>query len=86
MRRRSPATLVKAARSAAVSQFPLVEKTFFQGLDVPTPPFLAVDSEESFRAALRLIGLPAVLKTRRMGYDGKGQIVLRDSDPRQEKA
>jgi 5-(carboxyamino)imidazole ribonucleotide synthase len=56
----------------------LVEKTFFQSLDVPTPPFLAVDSEESFRAALRLIGLPAVLKTRRMGYDGKGQIVLRE--------
>jgi len=56
----------------------LVEKTFFQEQGVPTPPFLAVDSEESFRAALRLIGLPAVLKTRRMGYDGKGQIVLRE--------
>jgi 5-(carboxyamino)imidazole ribonucleotide synthase len=56
----------------------LVEKTFFQGLDVPTPPFLAVDSQASFRAALRRIGLPAVLKTRRMGYDGKGQIVLRE--------
>jgi 5-(carboxyamino)imidazole ribonucleotide synthase len=55
----------------------LVEKTFFQSLDIPTPPFLAVDSEESFRAALRLIGLPAVLKTRRLGYDGKGQLVLR---------
>jgi 5-(carboxyamino)imidazole ribonucleotide synthase len=56
----------------------LVEKTFFQSLDIPTPPFLAVDSEESFRAALRLIGLPAVLKTRRLGYDGKGQLVLHE--------
>jgi 5-(carboxyamino)imidazole ribonucleotide synthase len=56
----------------------LIEKTFFQNLNVPTPPFLAVDSEDSFRAALRLIGLPAVLKTRRMGYDGKGQLVLRE--------
>src|SRR5262249_60654590 len=51
---------------------------FFQGLNIPTPPFLAVDSEEGFRSALSLIGLPAVLKTRRMGYDGKGQIVLRE--------
>ncbi|HEX5270010.1 MAG TPA: 5-(carboxyamino)imidazole ribonucleotide synthase [Gemmataceae bacterium] len=56
----------------------LVEKSFFHSLDIPTPPFLAVDSEEGFRAALRRIGLPAVLKTRRMGYDGKGQIVLRE--------
>jgi 5-(carboxyamino)imidazole ribonucleotide synthase len=56
----------------------LVEKTFFHGLDIPTPPFVAVDSEESFRAGLRLIGLPAVLKTRRLGYDGKGQLVLRE--------
>jgi len=56
----------------------LVEKTFFQSLGIPTPPFLAVDSEQGFRSALRQIGLPAVLKTRRMGYDGKGQIVLRE--------
>jgi 5-(carboxyamino)imidazole ribonucleotide synthase len=54
----------------------LREKTFFQGLDIPTAPFLAVDSEAGFRAALRRIGLPAVLKTRRLGYDGKGQVVL----------
>jgi 5-(carboxyamino)imidazole ribonucleotide synthase len=65
-------------RALEAAQDRLVEKTFFQGLDVPTPPFLAVDSEESFHAALRLIGLPAVLKTRRMGYDGKGQLVLRE--------
>jgi 5-(carboxyamino)imidazole ribonucleotide synthase len=64
-------------RALEAAQDRLAEKTFFQRLDIPTPPFLAVDSEESFRAALRLIGLPAVLKTRRLGYDGKGQIVLR---------
>ncbi len=63
-------------RALETAQDRLVEKSFFHDLDIPTPPFLAVDSEESFRAALRLIGLPAVLKTRRMGYDGKGQIVL----------
>ncbi len=64
------------ALEAAQDRF--AEKTFFQELDIPTPPFLAVDSEEGFRSALRLIGLPAVLKTRRMGYDGKGQLVLRE--------
>jgi 5-(carboxyamino)imidazole ribonucleotide synthase len=64
-------------RALEAAQDRLIEKTFFQSLEIPTPPFLAVDSEESYRAALRLIGLPAVLKTRRMGYDGKGQLVLR---------
>ena len=57
----------------------LVEKTFFHGLGIPTPrrssPSIRTDAS---RAALRLIGLPAVLKTRRLGYDGKGQIVLRE--------
>ncbi len=65
-------------RALEAAQDRLVEKTFFQDLGIPTPPFLAVDSEEGFRSALRQIGLPAVLKTRRMGYDGKGQIVLRE--------
>jgi 5-(carboxyamino)imidazole ribonucleotide synthase len=66
------------ARALEVAQDRLTEKTFFQSLNISTPPFVAVDSEESFRSALRQIGLPAVLKTRRMGYDGKGQIVLRE--------
>jgi 5-(carboxyamino)imidazole ribonucleotide synthase len=65
-------------RALEAAQDRLIEKTFFQNLDIPTPPFLAVDTEESFRTALRLIGLPAVLKTRRLGYDGKGQIVLNE--------
>jgi len=66
------------ARALEVAQDRLTEKSFFQSLDIPTPPFLAVDSETSFHSALERIGLPAVLKTRRMGYDGKGQIVLRE--------
>ena len=53
------------------------EKQFFATLGIPTPPFAAVQSREEFDAALREIGLPAVLKTRRFGYDGKGQAVLR---------
>src|SRR5213079_540438 len=46
-------------------------------LGIPTPPFAEVDTRAEFDAAIRDIGLPAVLKTRRFGYDGKGQAVLR---------
>lgn len=56
----------------------LVEKQFFQSLGIPTPPFAAVDSRADLDAAVQELGLPAVLKTRRLGYDGKGQAVLRN--------
>jgi 5-(carboxyamino)imidazole ribonucleotide synthase len=55
----------------------LSEKTLFQELGIPTPPFAAVDSLEELHEAVNRTGLPAVLKTRRLGYDGKGQQVLR---------
>ena len=64
-------------RALEVSQDRLSEKSFFAKLGVPTPPFAAVDTREQFDVALRDIGLPAVLKTRRFGYDGKGQVFLR---------
>ncbi len=54
----------------------LAEKTLFQALGIPTPPFAPVDSREQLIDAVDRIGLPAVLKTRRLGYDGKGQQVL----------
>ncbi len=63
-------------RALEVSQDRLAEKTFLQGLGIPTPPFAAVESRADFDAGLTTIGLPAVLKTRRFGYDGKGQAVL----------
>jgi 5-(carboxyamino)imidazole ribonucleotide synthase len=55
----------------------LTEKVFLRDLDIPTAPFQPVDSRDDLQAALVEIGLPAVLKTRRLGYDGKGQAVLR---------
>ncbi|MEE4377591.1 MAG: 5-(carboxyamino)imidazole ribonucleotide synthase [Candidatus Competibacteraceae bacterium] len=55
----------------------LSEKRLFLHLGIPTPAFQAIDSLDELRAAVAEIGLPAVLKTRRMGYDGKGQYVLR---------
>ncbi len=65
---------VKALETA---QDRLYEKQLFRSLDIPTPPFSAINSVEDLKLAVDEIGVPAVLKTRRMGYDGKGQIVLR---------
>jgi len=64
-------------RALKVSQERLAEKEFFTSLGIPTPPFAAIEDESDFRASLTEIGLPSVLKTRRFGYDGKGQAVLR---------
>ncbi|NOK63698.1 MAG: 5-(carboxyamino)imidazole ribonucleotide synthase [Chloroflexi bacterium AL-W] len=55
----------------------LVEKRFLQDLAIPTPPFVAVNTRTDLEAAIVQIGLPAVLKTRRLGYDGKGQYLIR---------
>jgi 5-(carboxyamino)imidazole ribonucleotide synthase len=53
------------------------EKTLFQHLGIPTPAFALVGSEAELRHAVDRIGLPAIVKTRHGGYDGKGQRVLR---------
>jgi 5-(carboxyamino)imidazole ribonucleotide synthase len=66
------------ARALAVTQDRFDEKSFVAGLGIPTAPFAAVGSEEELARALDVIGRPAVLKTRRFGYDGKGQVMLRD--------
>ncbi|TWT46944.1 5-(carboxyamino)imidazole ribonucleotide synthase [Botrimarina hoheduenensis] len=55
------------------------EKTFLKRVGVPVGAFAAVHSLAELRAAAATIGLPAVLKTAQMGYDGKGQLVLRDA-------
>jgi 5-(carboxyamino)imidazole ribonucleotide synthase len=60
----------------AAAQDRLHEKTLFQTLGIPTPRFCAVDSLDDLRKAVKQIGLPALLKTRRFGYDGKGQYLL----------
>ena len=60
-----------------VSQDRLLEKELFGRLGIPTPAFRAVDSLADLRAAVAALGLPSVLKTRRLGYDGRGQHYLR---------
>ncbi len=61
-----------------IAQDRLAEKTLFRELGIATPAFAAVDSLETLYTAVKQVGLPAVLKTRRLGYDGKGQWLLRD--------
>jgi 5-(carboxyamino)imidazole ribonucleotide synthase len=64
-------------RALAVAQDRLAEKTLFRELGLPTPQFEVVDSRADLERAVARIGFPAVLKTRRLGYDGKGQFRLR---------
>ena len=64
-------------RALGVAQDRLAEKTLFQSLGIPVPPFAAVDSRASLDAAIAAIGTPCILKTRRLGYDGKGQFRLK---------
>jgi 5-(carboxyamino)imidazole ribonucleotide synthase len=67
-------------RALAVSQDRLTEKTFLRDLGLTTAPFAPVHDGASLDAALAQIGMPAILKTRRMGYDGKGQARIIGAD------
>jgi len=65
------------ARALAAAQDRLHEKALFGELGMATAEFVAVDGGAALPAAIAELGLPAVLKTRRLGYDGKGQWLLR---------
>ncbi len=58
----------------------LAEKSLFRKLSIATTEFAAVSNSSELDAAVKTIGLPAVLKTSRMGYDGKGQWILRTAE------
>jgi 5-(carboxyamino)imidazole ribonucleotide synthase len=64
----------------ATTQDRLAEKNFLAGLNIATAPFAAVGSVAELSAATAKIGFPAVLKTRRLGYDGKGQRMIGKTD------
>jgi len=64
------------ARALALTQDRLVEKNFLRGLGLATAPFLGVDDRSGLARAIRELGRPAILKTRRFGYDGKGQAMI----------
>jgi 5-(carboxyamino)imidazole ribonucleotide synthase len=60
----------------AISQDRLAEKNFLNSLGLQTAPFANVENDEEAMAAIASIGTPSMLKTRRMGYDGKGQVKI----------
>jgi 5-(carboxyamino)imidazole ribonucleotide synthase len=66
------------ANALAISQDRLAEKSFLLSKNIPVAPHRAVESLDDLEAAIDALGLPAVLKTTRLGYDGKGQRVLRE--------
>jgi 5-(carboxyamino)imidazole ribonucleotide synthase len=61
------------ARALATTQDRIAEKTFLAGAGIAVAPFAPVEGEGDLDAAVAVTGLPAILKTRRFGYDGKGQ-------------
>ncbi len=63
-----------------ISQDRIAEKTFLNGIGVPTAPWRPVESFAELQAAVAELGLPAILKTTRLGYDGRGQQRLRTLD------
>ncbi len=72
--------LYPSTKALEVTQDRLYEKYFLKSLDLPTPEFLSVKTEAELIQAVSNLGLPAVLKTRRFGYDGKGQYMIRTPD------
>jgi 5-(carboxyamino)imidazole ribonucleotide synthase len=72
--------LAPSLRALAAAQDRLHEKRTFERLEIPTTRFAAVDTRAALMRAVQRIGLPGMLKTRRLGYDGKGQHLLRTAD------
>jgi 5-(carboxyamino)imidazole ribonucleotide synthase len=69
--------VMPSVEALAVAQDRLREKTTFHELGIPSARFAAAQTVGEFDAAVKQIGFPCVAKTRRLGYDGKGQMVLR---------
>lgn len=65
-------------RALSVSQDRMTEKTFLNEIGLSTAPFADVPDQASLAEAIDRIGRPSILKTRRMGYDGKGQVRIGD--------
>jgi 5-(carboxyamino)imidazole ribonucleotide synthase len=66
------------ARALALTQDRMIEKTFLRDLRLRTAPFVGVEDAGALARAVAELGRPAILKTRRFGYDGKGQSLIRE--------
>jgi 5-(carboxyamino)imidazole ribonucleotide synthase len=72
--------VLPAQKILETTQDRLIEKDFVTRLGIGTADYADVSSPETLRTAIARIGLPAVIKTRRFGYDGKGQAIIREGD------
>jgi 5-(carboxyamino)imidazole ribonucleotide synthase len=70
-------TVLPDPKVLETTQDRLIEKNFVRNLKIETAPYTSVDNFDQLAAAITEIGVPAVLKTRRLGYDGKGQVKIR---------
>ncbi|GAB3377351.1 5-(carboxyamino)imidazole ribonucleotide synthase [Lysobacter fragariae] len=70
-------TVFPNPRALGVAQDRLAEKTLFRELGIPVPDFVDITSRETLDAAVAQLGTPCILKTRRLGYDGKGQFRIK---------
>jgi len=75
----SGALVAPGPTALAVAQDRVEEKTFLNAVGAPTVAFAAVDGLDDLRAGIEALGLPALLKTRREGYDGKGQVWIKSA-------
>ena len=73
-------TVYPPPRALAVSQDRVIEKEYLQSLGISVPAFRAVSSEQELRDACASLGTPCIVKTRRLGYDGKGQARISSMD------
>lgn len=74
------ARIAPGEKALSISQDRLIEKQFVRSIGAGTAPFFAVDSLDDLENGLRELGRPCILKTRRLGYDGKGQTRIDDLD------
>ena len=72
--------LAPNARAVKIAQDRLLEKDFLRAQGIATAPYAAVNSLHDLQAALETIGAPSILKTRRLGYDGRGQVRITHVD------
>ena len=73
-------TVFPRANALGIAQDRLVEKSFARDCGVPVGPYAEVHNSDDLRAAIESIGCPAILKTARDGYDGKGQVLIASAD------
>lgn len=72
------------AKALDVAQDRALERTMFSKLDIAVPAYALVDDLDSLGAAIEEVGTPAILKARRLGYDGKGQVLINDQSHARE--